>query len=87
MKLRARLASLGGFVAVTGLVGLVSRWVGARFEVVAWMDGWGRGNGTAIRWGLLVGGLALVVVGALERAPVAGGAEPALDERDPGTDP
>ena len=63
------MGSLGGFIALLGVFSVVVTSAGGDFELVAWIDSWGRSVGWSIRVGLVLVGAMLWLVGARSARP------------------
>ena len=74
------MSKLGGFLFVFGVLSFVINLFGREFVLLMWIDTWGRPVGNAIRVGMIVLGLILVVVDQL-RSPDVCGESRKLDRR------
>lgn len=59
---------IGGFLILMGLGSFVLNMLGREFILMMWIDTWGPGVGTGIRIGLIVLGVALLVLGNKQEA-------------------
>jgi len=57
------LSSIGGFLALAGIISVVLYFIGWNLRILLWIDSWGTSVGWAIRMGITVVGLVLFVIG------------------------
>ena len=57
------LSSIGGFLALAGIISIVLYFLGWNLRILLWIDSWGTSVGWSIRMGITVVGLVLFVIG------------------------
>jgi hypothetical protein len=57
------LSSIGGFLALAGIISIVLYFLGWNLRILLWIDSWGTSVGWGIRMGITVVGLVLFVIG------------------------
>lgn len=64
-KLFERVASLGAFLALAGVVSSILYFIGFNLKLLIWIDNWGPEIGWVIRIGSIVLGVAIYIFGSL----------------------
>jgi hypothetical protein len=57
------LSSIGGFLALAGIISIALYLFGWNLRILLWIDTWGPSVGWSIRMGIMVVGLVLFVIG------------------------
>jgi len=70
---KSKLQSVGGAIALAGIVSIVLNFINFNLRILMWIDLWGEGVGWAIRVGLVLLGGLLYAAGAFagKSAPAA----------------
>jgi hypothetical protein len=56
--------SLGGFLALAGVMSIVLNFIGYNLKILMWIDNWGVPAGWGIRVGLIVVGALVYLIGS-----------------------
>ena len=62
---------LGGLLALFGVASIVLHFMDMNLKILMWIDNWGEGAGWGIRIGLIVVGVALLMLGK-KKSPAKG---------------
>ncbi|MBN1531596.1 MAG: hypothetical protein JXA20_02940 [Spirochaetes bacterium] len=64
-KIKSYMMSIGGFIAVAGILSIILSFIGYNLRILMWIDMWGPTMGWIIRIGLVVLGGILFIIGKL----------------------
>ena len=56
--------SIGGFLALAGVLSIALHFIGWNLKILMWIDNWGTPAGWAIRIGLIVVGAIVYLIGS-----------------------
>jgi len=64
-QVKSYLMSIGGFIALAGVISIVLSFINYNLRILMWIDNWGTTVGWIIRIGLVVVGGVLILIGKL----------------------
>jgi hypothetical protein len=62
-NIKSYMVSIGGFIAVAGILSIVLSFIGYNLRILMWIDTWGTTVGWIIRIGLVVLGGVIFMIG------------------------